>query len=48
MGKWPVPSRVVIHWTSVKSASGIGRELGPEGFAAYQTLKSIYPVGASD
>jgi acyl-CoA reductase-like NAD-dependent aldehyde dehydrogenase len=23
-------------------SSGIGRELGPEGFAAYQTLKSIY------
>jgi acyl-CoA reductase-like NAD-dependent aldehyde dehydrogenase len=28
----------------VKS-SGIGRELGPEGLAAYQTLKSIYRVG---
>jgi aldehyde dehydrogenase (NAD+) len=26
-------------------ASGIGRELGPEGLAAYQTLKSIYRVG---
>jgi aldehyde dehydrogenase (NAD+) len=25
--------------------SGIGRELGPEGLAAYQTLKSIYRVG---
>jgi aldehyde dehydrogenase (NAD+) len=29
-------------------ASGIGRELGPEGLAAYQTLKSIYRVGPSD
>jgi len=28
-------------------ASGIGRELGPEGLAAYQTLKSIYRVGPS-
>jgi acyl-CoA reductase-like NAD-dependent aldehyde dehydrogenase len=26
-------------------ASGIGYELGPEGLAAYQTLKSIYRVG---
>jgi acyl-CoA reductase-like NAD-dependent aldehyde dehydrogenase len=26
-------------------ASGIGRELGPEGLAAYQTWKSIYRVG---
>jgi acyl-CoA reductase-like NAD-dependent aldehyde dehydrogenase len=26
-------------------ASGIGRELGPEGLSAYQTLKSIYRVG---
>ena len=26
-------------------ASGLGRELGPEGLAAYQTLKSIYRVG---
>jgi aldehyde dehydrogenase (NAD+) len=26
-------------------ASGMGRELGPEGLAAYQTLKSIYRVG---
>jgi acyl-CoA reductase-like NAD-dependent aldehyde dehydrogenase len=26
-------------------ASGIGRELGPEGLAAYQTCKSIYRVG---
>ena len=24
---------------------GMGRELGPEGLAAYQTLKSIYRVG---
>jgi aldehyde dehydrogenase (NAD+) len=29
-------------------ASGIGRELGPEGLAAYQTLKSIYRVGPSN
>jgi aldehyde dehydrogenase (NAD+) len=29
-------------------ASGIGRELGPEGLAAYQTLKSIYRVGPAD
>ncbi len=28
----------------VKS-SGLGRELGPEGLAAYQVLKSIYRVG---
>lgn len=28
-------------------ASGLGRELGPEGLAAYQTLKSIYRVGPS-
>lgn len=26
-------------------ASGLGRELGPEGLASYQTLKSIYRVG---
>ena len=26
-------------------ASGLGRELGPEGLAGYQTLKSIYRVG---
>jgi acyl-CoA reductase-like NAD-dependent aldehyde dehydrogenase len=26
-------------------ASGMGRELGPEGLAGYQTLKSIYRVG---
>jgi aldehyde dehydrogenase (NAD+) len=26
-------------------ASGLGRELGPEGLAAYQTAKSIYRVG---
>jgi aldehyde dehydrogenase (NAD+) len=26
-------------------ASGMGRELGPEGLAAYQSLKSIYRVG---
>ena len=26
-------------------ASGLGRELGPEGLAAYQQLKSIYRVG---
>ena len=29
-------------------ASGLGRELGPEGLAAYQTLKSIYRVGPAD
>jgi aldehyde dehydrogenase (NAD+) len=29
-------------------ASGMGRELGPEGLAAYQTLKSIYRPGAAD
>jgi hypothetical protein len=29
-------------------ANGIGRELGPEWLAAYQTLKSIYRVGASN
>jgi aldehyde dehydrogenase (NAD+) len=29
-------------------ASGIGRELGPEGLAAYQTLKSIYLVGPAN
>jgi aldehyde dehydrogenase (NAD+) len=29
-------------------AGGIGRELGPEGLAAYQTLKSIYRVGPSN
>lgn len=29
-------------------ASGMGRELGPEGLAAYQTLKSIYRVGPSN
>ncbi|MGU3501518.1 aldehyde dehydrogenase [Mycobacterium sp. C31M] len=27
-------------------ASGLGRELGPEGLAAYQVLKSIYRVGS--
>jgi aldehyde dehydrogenase (NAD+) len=26
-------------------ASGLGRELGPEGLAAYQTIKSIFRVG---
>ncbi len=26
-------------------ASGLGRELGPEGIAAYQSIKSIYRVG---
>ncbi|BBZ53572.1 aldehyde dehydrogenase [Mycolicibacterium phocaicum] len=26
-------------------ASGLGRELGPEGLAAYQSIKSIYRVG---
>jgi acyl-CoA reductase-like NAD-dependent aldehyde dehydrogenase len=34
--------------TMVLKASGIGRELGPEGLAAYQTLKSIYRVGPSN
>ncbi|MDH6196071.1 aldehyde dehydrogenase (NAD+) [Mycobacterium frederiksbergense] len=29
-------------------ASGIGRELGPEGLAAYQTLKSIYCLRPTD
>jgi aldehyde dehydrogenase (NAD+) len=29
-------------------ASGIGRELGPEGLTAYQTLKSIYRVGPAN
>ena len=28
-------------------ASGLGRELGPEGLDAYRTLKSIYRVGAA-
>ena len=28
-------------------ASGLGRELGPEGLAAYQAIKSIYRVGPS-
>ncbi|WP_372458022.1 aldehyde dehydrogenase [Mycobacterium fragae] len=27
-------------------ASGVGRELGPEGLAAYQTLKSIFRLGS--
>lgn len=27
-------------------ASGVGRELGPEGVAAYQTLKSIFRLGS--
>jgi betaine-aldehyde dehydrogenase len=27
-------------------ASGIGREFGPEGFAAYTEMKTIYPPGA--
>ena len=26
-------------------ASGLGRELGPEGLEAYRTLKSIYRTG---
>jgi aldehyde dehydrogenase (NAD+) len=26
--------------------SGLGRELGPEGLTAYQTLKSVYRVGS--
>jgi aldehyde dehydrogenase (NAD+) len=29
-------------------ASGMGRELGPEGLAAYQSIKSIYRVGPAD
>jgi aldehyde dehydrogenase (NAD+) len=29
-------------------ASGMGRELGPEGLAAYQALKSIYRVGPAE
>ena len=29
-------------------ASGMGRELGPEGLAAYQVLKSIYRVGPAE
>jgi aldehyde dehydrogenase (NAD+) len=27
-------------------ASGLGRELGPEGLDAYRIMKSIYRVGA--
>ena len=29
-------------------ASGLGRELGPEGLAAYHTIKSIYGVGEGE
>jgi acyl-CoA reductase-like NAD-dependent aldehyde dehydrogenase len=28
-------------------ASGLGRELGPEGLQSYQIIKSIYRVGAA-
>ncbi len=28
-------------------ASGVGRELGPEGLEAYRTLKSIYRTGSA-
>jgi aldehyde dehydrogenase (NAD+) len=38
---------IIAPFGGVK-AGGIGRELGPEGLAAYQTLKSIYRVGPSD
>ena len=35
----------VARRSVASKASGLGRELGPEGLAAYQTLKSIYRVG---
>ena len=34
--------------SQMKLGGGIGRELGPEGLVAYQTLKSIYRVGPSN
>jgi acyl-CoA reductase-like NAD-dependent aldehyde dehydrogenase len=51
-GKSPVLS--VIPYDNERDAvggvraSGVGRELGPEGLAAYQALKSIYRVGPAN
>ena len=42
------PVLTVTPYENDRDAVDIGRELGPEGLAAYQTLKSIYRVGPSD